>query len=148
MDTKRCEKCSEVVDVAKAFCPSCGDAFVTEETREKASEFEASAGTVQYSSSLFNQLLSDLDLDISETPEKPAPTKSVDLKLKKPQNEEIPPVSGDVARAGKSISTEKSSGSRRKWLIIGGIALSLIVLLALLLVIAGIILYLYFYRSA
>jgi hypothetical protein len=147
MNTKRCEKCGEIVDAAKAFCPSCGDAFVAEETREKASEFEASAGTVQYSSSLFNQLLSDLDLDISEVPEKPAPAKSAELKVKKPQSEQMPLVNVGVAKVDKDIPAEKPSGLRKKWLIIGGIALSLIVLLALLLVIGGIILYIYFYRS-
>ena len=56
--------------MAMAFCPGCGDPFVHEETREKLSEFEASAGTVQFGMSLYNQLLSDMGLNISEAPKK------------------------------------------------------------------------------
>lgn len=70
MNSKQCEKCGETAELAMAFCQGCGDPFVQEETRRKLSEFEASAGTVQFGQSLYNELLSDMGLNISEAPNK------------------------------------------------------------------------------
>lgn len=75
MDSKQCEKCGETVDAAKAFCPACGNPFVAEQERTRVSEFDASAGTVQFGNTVYNKLLSDMGLNISElkqTPPKPA----------------------------------------------------------------------------
>src|SRR4051812_20452120 len=72
MGLRQCEKCSEMVDEAKAFCPGCGHAFVEEQKRQKASEFEKQDNTVQLGQTMYNQMLSDLGLNISKSgvPEK------------------------------------------------------------------------------
>src|SRR5438874_4680372 len=68
MGLLQCDKCNEMVDEAKAFCPECGNAFVKEEKREEASEFDRSEKTVQFGPTMYNQLLSDMGLNISEAP--------------------------------------------------------------------------------
>ena len=70
MGSKQCAKCGEEVDAAKAFCPGCGNAFVEEEKRTTPSEFDRSNKTVQLGSSMYNQLLSDMGLSISQAPDK------------------------------------------------------------------------------
>mgnify|MGYP007067082117 FL=1 len=70
-----------MVDEAKAFCPGCGSSFVDEEEREDDSEFEASGGTMEFSQSVFNVMLSDMGLNISEIPDarqQPAEVKAAD----------------------------------------------------------------------
>lgn len=69
MSLKICEKCGETVDEAKAFCPECGNPFVSEEKREDSSEFDRYAGTIKLSKSAFNIMLSKMDLDTSRSPE-------------------------------------------------------------------------------
>lgn len=62
MGHKQCEKCGELVDEAKAFCPGCGNAFVEEKTRSSVSEFDQSRRTVQLGQTMYNELLSDMGL--------------------------------------------------------------------------------------
>jgi|SRR5215207_1246920 len=133
MDTKLCDQCNETVEAAKAFCPACGNSFVAEETREKVSEFEASAGTVQYSESMFNQLLSDMELNISEAPDS---TEKV----------RIQPLSPAAPDPRQNEPAGPKSGPRKKWFLIASIALALVAFVAVVLVIAGFILYLNFDR--
>ena len=72
MGLRQCDKCSEMVDEAKAFCPSCGHAFVEEHTRQAPSVFESMEGTMQLGNTMYNQMLSDMGLNISAAPNKPA----------------------------------------------------------------------------
>jgi hypothetical protein len=78
MALKQCEQCSEMVDEAKAFCPGCGNAFVSEKPRAEVSEFDQMGHTVQLGQTMYNQMLTDMGLNISKTPERaasePAPT--------------------------------------------------------------------------
>lgn len=67
MGQKQCEKCGEVVDEAKAFCPGCGNAFVEELTRESVSDFDQSKHTVQLGQTMYNQLLSDMGLNLQQS---------------------------------------------------------------------------------
>jgi hypothetical protein len=67
MALKTCEKCGESVDEAKAFCPACGNAFVSEEKRESTSEFDRYAGTVNVSQSVYKMMLSDFDMQTSKS---------------------------------------------------------------------------------
>jgi hypothetical protein len=68
MAEKHCPKCGEIADEAKAFCPGCGNAFVEEKKRETVSEFDQSKRTVQLGATMFNQMLSDMGLNISKKP--------------------------------------------------------------------------------
>jgi hypothetical protein len=69
MGLKKCEKCGEMVDKAKAFCPGCGNPFIDEETRRSASEFDKYAGTLQVTASAYNMMLSEMGLDTSRPPD-------------------------------------------------------------------------------
>lgn len=69
MSLKKCEKCWEMVDEAKAFCPECGNSFEDEKARKADSEFELTGSTIKLSESAFDALLSDMGLDISEETE-------------------------------------------------------------------------------
>lgn len=66
MAQKECDKCGDLVDEAKAFCPGCGNAFVEEQKREERSGFEQADNTVQIGQSMYNQMLSDMGLNISK----------------------------------------------------------------------------------
>src|SRR6478736_4065588 len=68
MAEKRCDKCGEIVDEAKAFCPGCGDSFVDEKQRTTVSDFDQSKRTVQLGETMFNQMLSEMGLNISKQP--------------------------------------------------------------------------------
>ncbi|MEO6654579.1 MAG: hypothetical protein ABIO36_00700 [Pyrinomonadaceae bacterium] len=57
-----------MVDEAKAFCPGCGNAFVDEEIRQEASSFDTTERTVELGQSMYNQMLSDMGLNISKEP--------------------------------------------------------------------------------
>ena len=71
MALKECDKCSEMVDEAKAFCPGCGHAFVEEQTRSEASSFDAAESTVQLGQTMYDQMLSDMGLNTSKAPNPP-----------------------------------------------------------------------------
>lgn len=68
MADKRCAKCGEMVDEAKAFCPGCGHSFEDEKQRTTVSEFDQSKRTVQLGETMFNQMLSEMGLSISKHP--------------------------------------------------------------------------------
>jgi len=57
-----------MADEAKAFCPGCGHSFVDEKQRETVSDFDQSNRTVQLGETMFNQMLSDMGLNISNPP--------------------------------------------------------------------------------
>jgi RNA polymerase subunit RPABC4/transcription elongation factor Spt4 len=66
----QCGKCGEMVDEAKAFCPGCGHSFVDEKQRTSVSDYDQSKRTVQLGATMFNQMLSDMGLDISKQPDR------------------------------------------------------------------------------
>src|SRR6478752_6644641 len=68
MAEKQCGKCGEMVDEAKAFCPGCGHSVVDEKQRETVSDFDQSKRTVQLGETMFNQMLSEMGLNISRPP--------------------------------------------------------------------------------
>ncbi len=78
MTLKKCLKCGELADEAKAFCPECGNSFENETVRKEDSEFELSSGTMRMTGSAFDLMLSDMGLNISEISESPAENASVD----------------------------------------------------------------------
>ncbi|MEQ1921112.1 MAG: hypothetical protein ABL952_01270 [Pyrinomonadaceae bacterium] len=60
-----------MVDEAKAFCPECGNVLVEEKQREEESAYESMEGTMQFGQTMYNQMLSDMGLNISAAPNKP-----------------------------------------------------------------------------
>lgn len=70
MALRQCDKCSEMVDEAKAFCPECGNALIEEKQREEESVYESMDGTMQFGQTMYNQMLSDMGLNISAAPDK------------------------------------------------------------------------------
>lgn len=130
MSLKKCEKCGEDVDVAKAFCPECGNPFVQEEKRQEATEFEKQAGTVAFSNSVFNMMLGKMDLDTSRVPEE-----------EKRQNA--------VQNPANNFQPQKATPDRNKkpgivkWVIIGAIAAMFFIIATAVILIA---VYIYFYK--
>lgn len=127
MALKKCEQCEEMVDEAKAFCPACGSAFVEEKKRADESNFEAMGSTVQMGQTMYNQMLSDMGLNISKAPSKPEPVV------------EIQP----VAEAAKPTPRQEKISPLIKWLIV---VLAALLLLALLVIVVALLIFGYLYR--
>ena len=125
MGLRQCEKCNEMVDEAKAFCPGCGNSFVVEAKRESVSNFDTFEGTVKLGDTMYNQMLTDMGLNISKAPD---PTeKSVEVIAPvateaKPAVETTPPVV-PVAVKPETAVVEEKPASKAKWFIIGGVIL-------------------------
>ena len=131
MGLKQCDKCSEMVDEAKAFCPGCGNSFVIETKREVVSNFESFEGTINLGDTMFNQMLSDMGLNISKTPD-----------VAEKRVEVLAPEPPAVIRPDPIAKTPKPS-SNIKWFIIGGVALLLVFLMV---VVAGVLVYMFWPR--
>jgi hypothetical protein len=123
MSSNKCEKCGEMVEAAKAFCPECGSPLVIEEQRSSVSEFDASAGTIQFGQTVYNKLLSDMGLNISE------------LQIAPPQDHpaETQPKAEQAAADPKTEG--RPAGGRTKW-IIAGILVFLLAVTALVVVVS------------
>lgn len=138
MSTKQCDNCGETVDGAKAFCPACGNSFIAEDARQSVSEFDRSAGTVQFGQTLFNEMLSDMGLNISEAPTKPQ--KSVEkLEPEKIPESVVPPIS---QKRTESVPPPQPARSRRKWIIAAAVTFMFLILFAAIALIVGVYLYL------
>jgi hypothetical protein len=132
MGQKQCSKCGETVEEAKAFCPGCGHAFVEEKTRESASDFDLSAHTVRLGDTMYNQMLSDMGLNISkqpntETPQVQSISPAVQVPQPAPPNQSAPP--------------SQAKPSRLKWILIGIAAA--VFFLAVLVILAAVAIILY-----
>jgi hypothetical protein len=130
MGLKQCDKCDEMVDEAKAFCPGCGNSLLAEETRKEASNFDSFAGTVQLGNTMYNQMLSNMGLNISEAPN--AHEKRVEV---------IAPV--EAAAEPPENVVEKPKPSYTKWIILGGVV---VIALFLLFVVAAVLIFVYISR--
>ena len=135
MALKECDKCSEMVDEAKAFCPGCGHAFVEEQTRQEASNFDAAESTVQLGQTMYNQMLSDMGLNTSKAPNPPEKKVEVIVPLTP-----LAPASKPAARAAE----KPGPASYRKWIIL---AIVLVVLLFLVIFLLGLAGAIFYYRS-
>jgi hypothetical protein len=166
MDIKKCEKCGENVDAAKAFCPECGNPFVEEQKREESSEFDKYAGTIKYSKSVYKMMLSEMELDTSKQTEKESKpiAKQVAGEIKPPQVEPpeivqpIPPQTDspqiephqiespqnnspqNVPSGDEPVHENKKSGMI-KWVILGVFGLAIPVVLVIIILA---VLYIYF----
>ena len=121
MGVKQCDKCSEMVDEAKAFCPGCGNSFVIESKREIRSNFDSFEGTIKLGDTMFNQMLSDMGLNISKEPAAPPVEK-------RPEVVHLQPA---AAQPPQPVPATQEPKSNLKWFIAGGVVLILGFLLIL-----------------
>jgi hypothetical protein len=108
-----------MVDEAKAFCPGCGQALVDEKIRETRSNFDTADHTMQLGQTMYNQMLSDMGLNISKAPD------PVEKRIE---------VIAPVPTAPKPTVATKTAGSKT-WIIVG--VLLVVFLLALAVIIAA-----------
>jgi hypothetical protein len=139
MASQPCAKCGEQVDEAKAFCPACGNAMFEERERTTKSSFDTMDSTVQLGQTMYNQMLSDMGLDISKSPNA---KKSVTLQpaapaprpAKQQQQQPSPP------QPGAADVTPKGS-NRKLWVIAIVVGIALFFLALLVVAAAGVIFY-------
>ena len=129
-----------MVDEAKAFCPGCGSAF-EEKKRESVSEFEKVNPTVQLGQTMYNKMLSDMGLSISQAPNR-----------EEKRVESIAPAAPPAAMPAQSPASQapppspRKGWSRKTWILIGvAVFAAGFLFLAIIIVIAAI---LYFARSS
>ena len=144
MADKTCPQCSETVDVAKAFCPACGNAFVDEEKRTDSSAYEKMDNTVQLGQTMYNNMLSDMGLNIKKEPERR-------VEVLKPvavqPAQTLQPVAGTRAAPTPSptpahAETAEEKSNKRFWIITIIVAVVLVLIFAVAVIAVG--LYLYF----
>ncbi len=142
MSLRQCDKCSEMVDEAKAFCPSCGHAFVEEEKRKEPSVFDNMEGTMQLGNTMYNQMLSDMGLNISDAPDKPAefPLPVVQPVIRPAVQQVLQPAVQPVVQPALE-PVKSAASSKRKWIIIGGVAVLLLLILLIVVALAAFVLW-------
>jgi hypothetical protein len=156
METRTCENCGESVDAAKAFCPGCGNAFVEERKRAQQSEFDRHDSTVQMGQTMYNQMLSEMGLNISKPAQKPAaePKRAdvvVPLTPAAPVSVELKPAAPSPAGHGQSAPTrpaaaepaDRQKPGSNKWIWILAAAGVVLFLIAALIVAGAIGFYIY-----
>lgn len=128
MAERQCEKCGEFADHAKAFCPACGAPFIEEEKRSGVSDYDAMDSTVQLGQTMYNQMLSDMGLNVSKAPD--VPEKRIEVV--------VPAVAEPTTQRPLPTNARPNS---RVWI---WVALALVSTLLLFAVVAAVLLYLYF----
>lgn len=114
MALRQCDNCGETVDEAKAFCPGCGNAFVEEERRD-ASKFDELGHTVQFGQTMYNQMLEDMGLSTSATPNPVQERVEVIEPIKTAE-----PLASSAAK--RATAQTASKPSNLKWYILCGVA--------------------------
>ncbi len=130
MGMKQCDKCSEMVDEAKAFCPACGNAFVEEERRSVTTNFEEMDMTVQLGNTMYNQMLSDMGLNVSKAPD--VQEKVVEVAAAAPA----------APAAPRPAPAPAKSDNKWIWIIIGVIAAIILLGIVVVVIAAGVAFYL------
>ncbi len=111
-----------MVDEAKAFCPGCGNAFVEEE-RPKTTAFQKLDNTIQFGQTMYNQMLEDMGLNISDAPN--LGEKRVEVIAPIKTEVTVPPIETDKkvhVKLPEDIPDKPNSASNLKWYILGGLA--------------------------
>lgn len=138
MAQKACEGCGEMVDEAKAFCPGCGNPMVDEVKRQDRSEFDKLDNTVQFGQTMYNQMLSDLGLNVSKAPDVPEKRIEVLAPLAPaalPAAAE-PPTSSKAQQADIAPRLPQRRSGNTKWLVLAGV----VVVLGFIVVVAAVVL--------
>ena len=127
MSLRQCDKCSEMVDEAKAFCPACGHALINEEKRQEASTFDKLDRTVTFGQTMYNQMLEDMGLNIdSSRPSEPRVETVKPISIEAPattsKNEIVVAVATGAVEKPEKRAVQSRSGSKTKWYVLIGIA--------------------------
>ncbi|MFL6374011.1 MAG: zinc-ribbon domain-containing protein [Pyrinomonadaceae bacterium] len=146
MADKFCPQCGEKVDQAKAFCPACGHAFLDEEKRTDASAYEKMDNTVQMGQTMYNNMLSDMGLNLKKEPEKR-------VEVLKPvvvqPAQTLQPVAGtqpvQTPAPPAHADAEPKKSNKKFWIITMVVAVALLLIFAIAVIAVG--LYLYFYSG-
>lgn len=138
MGMKQCDKCSEMVDEAKAFCPACGNAFVEEERRSVTTNFEEMDMTVQLGNTMYNQMLSDMGLNVSKAPD--VQEKVVEVAAAAPAVPLQPIAPAAPVPTAQSVTAKSSN--KWIWIIVGVIAAFILLGIVIVVVAAGVAFYL------
>ncbi len=152
MALRQCDKCSEMVDEAKAFCPECGHALVEEKQREEESAYASMDGTMQFGQTMYNQMLSDMGLNISDAPNKKAETPSAEQPvapqvIEPPVQPPVQPVHQILQPIETGVDTTPVAGGHKptdginKWVIIGGVGAVLLLILIVVAILIGLALW-------
>ena len=141
MPDKTCPKCSETVDEAKAFCPGCGHSFIDEQQRTQASRYDQADHTMQMGATMYNNMLSDMGLNLKKEPEKRVEV----LKPAVPATQVLQPVATTQNVPTPAPQAEPEQKSRKKfWIITIAVGVLLLLIVAASLIAIGGYLY---YRS-
>ncbi len=143
MGLRQCDKCSEMVDEAKAFCPGCGNVLVEEKQREEESAYESMEGTMQFGQTMYNQMLSDMGLNISAAPDKKVDEPMIEHVaplvvepiVTQPVHKVLQPIATGVEAA--PVAAQKPSSGGKKWAIIGVVAAIIVLILVVAAVLVG-----------
>ena len=130
MGLRQCNKCSEMVDEAKAFCPGCGNAFVEEESRE-ATTFEKLDHTVEFGQTMYSQMLEDMGLKISDAPD--LAEKRVEMITSIKKEITVSPVKtteSSTAKPAENIPDPPKSTLNLKLYIFGGLSVLVLLVIA------------------
>jgi hypothetical protein len=158
MADRQCEKCGEMVDSARAFCPSCGNPFVAEQQREQQSNYERMDNTVQMGNTMYGQMLSDMGLNISKpqtekrvetiAPIAAAPPKREAPGPEPPRQEILKPVAevASVPVNSQPTASAPAVSGRKSYLIWGLIAAGLLFIGIVAVVLIAVIFYFYLPR--
>ena len=133
MAETQCGKCGEMVDEAKAFCPGCGHSFVDEKQRTTVSDFDQSKNTVQLGETMFNQMLSDMGLNVSKPPNREEKAENV---VKPIVPASTAPV---VERKEQPSPVPASSRSKTIWIVAIVLAVIVFAIGVVLITVAGLI---------
>ena len=136
MALKQCDKCSETVDEAKAFCPACGNAFVEEQQRSVSTNFEEMDMTVQLGQTMYNQMLSDMGLNVTKAPD--VQEKIVEIAAAAP----VAPVAPAAPTPPTPALAPAKSDNKWIWIIVGVIAAFILLGIVVVVVAASVAFYL------
>lgn len=136
MALKQCDKCNEMVDEAKAFCPACGNAFVEEERRSVSTNFEEMDMTVQLGQTMYNQMLSDMGLNVSKAPD--VQEKVVEVEAITPAAVPLQPIAPAAPTKTVAPAQHIPAQSNNKWIwIIAGVIAAIILLGIIVVILAA-----------
>lgn len=137
MPDKTCPKCNETVDEAKAFCPGCGHSFVDEQQRKEASRYDQADHTMQMGATMYNNMLSDMGLNLKKEPEKRVEV----LKPAVPATQVLQPVAPTPPTPAPATAEPEAGTKSRKslWITLAIIA-GILIVIGIIAVIAVVIL--------